>query len=189
MTESVTSTPTPPQFRWSRLLVWAAVIGLLALLGIGVLRAQQGQVQQGQPAPDFSIRGFANTPLAGNVFSLTEGRGQIILVNFWASWCLPCRDEAPALESAWQKYKDQGVMIIGMDWADTEKEAVAFINEFGITYLNGPDLGTRAGQAYRIRGVPETYIINRQGILAWVKIGPTTLSELQGVIDSLLKER
>jgi len=180
---------TPPPFRWSRLLVWAFVIGLLALLGVGVIRAQQGQVAQGQKAPDFKITGFPGTPLAGNVFSLTEGQGQIILVNFWASWCLPCRDEAHDLETAWQKYKGQGVMFVGMDWADTEKEAVAFVNEFGVTYLNGPDLGTRAGQAYRIRGVPETYLINRHGILAWVKIGPTTLAELQGMIESRLSER
>lgn len=175
-----------PSLRWGRLLVWAFVIGLLVLLGIGVSRAQQGQVARGQKAPDFSVTAFPGTPPAGTTFQLSQAQGKIVVANFWASWCIPCREEAADLETVWQMYKDQGVVVVGIDWADTQKEAINFIGEFGQTYPNGPDLGTRAGQAYRIRGVPETYIINQQGILAWVKIGPTSLAELQSIVDPLL---
>src|SRR6185436_17660667 len=149
-------TPSPP--RWGRLLVWAFVIGLLVLLGLGLRRAQQGQVAPGEKAPDFSITAFPGTPLDGTTLQLSQAKGKVVVANFWASWCIPCRDEAADLETFWQMYKDKGVIVVGLDWADTEKEAINFIGEFGQTYLAGPDLGTRAGQAYRIRGVPETYV-------------------------------
>jgi len=177
-----------PALGWGRLVAWAFVLGLLALLGIGVVRAQQGQVGRGQPAPDFTVTAFPETPLAGTTFTLSEARGQVVVVNFWASWCLPCRDEAAALETAWSKYRDQGVVFVGIAWTDTQKGALAFIHEFGVTYLNGPDLGTRAGQAYRIKGVPETYVVDRDGRLAWVHIGPTSLDQLQSVVDTLLNQ-
>lgn len=180
-------TSTTPKFRWGQLLIWLALLGLLVVLGLGVMRAQQGQVQKGQPAPDFSVTAFANTPFAGQTFNLKAANGQVVVLNFWASWCIPCRDEAAMLEQAWQMYKDRGVHIIGLAWTDTESKSLVFINEFNQTYFNGPDLGTRAGQAYRLKGVPETYVIDQNGMLAWVKIGPlTSLAELQNVIEPLL---
>jgi cytochrome c biogenesis protein CcmG/thiol:disulfide interchange protein DsbE len=176
-----------PKFRWGQLLIWLALIGLLVVLGLGVMRAQQGQAQKGQPAPDFTVTAFEGTPFAGQTFKLSEARGQVIVINFWASWCIPCRDEAVLLEEAWQMYKDRGVMFVGLAWTDTESKSLLFIKEFGQTYFNGPDLGTRAGQAYRITGVPETYVVDRNGVLAWVKISPiTSLAELQSVIEPLL---
>lgn len=182
----MTDSRSSSSIHWGPILVWAFVIGLLTLLGVGLSRAQQGQVARGQKAPDFAVTGFPNTPMAGTQFQLSGARGKIVVANFWASWCIPCRDEAADLETFWQTYKDQGVVLVGIDWADTQKEAINFIGEFGQTYLAGPDLGTRAGQAYRIRGVPETYIVDQQGILAWVKIGPTSLAELQSIVDPLL---
>lgn len=176
-----------PKFRWGQLLIWLALLGLLGVLGLGVIRAQEGQVQKGQPAPDFTVAAFNNTPFAGQTFNLKEARGHVVVVNFWASWCLPCRDEAAMLEQAWQLYQDRGVHIIGLAWTDTESKSLVFIREFNQTYFNGPDLGTRAGQAYRLKGVPETYVVDRNGLLAWVKIGPlTSLAELQNVIEPLL---
>lgn len=176
-----------PKFRWGQLLIWLALLGLLVVLGLGVIRAQEGQVQKGQPAPDFTVTAFNGTPFAGQTFNLNEARGQVVVVNFWASWCIPCRDEAAMLEQAWQMYKDRGVRVIGLAWTDTESKSLVFINEFNQTYFNGPDLGTRAGQAYRLKGVPETYVVDKNGLLAWVKIGPlASLAELQNVIESLL---
>jgi cytochrome c biogenesis protein CcmG/thiol:disulfide interchange protein DsbE len=79
-------------------------------------------------------------------------------------------------------------VFIGVDYTDTEKEALAYIAEFDITYLNGPDLGTRISQAYNIQGVPETFYVDKQGILRGVKVGPLSPPELDEKIDELLAE-
>jgi cytochrome c biogenesis protein CcmG/thiol:disulfide interchange protein DsbE len=92
------------------------------------------------------------------------------------------------LEAAWNYYQGRDdVIFIGVDWADTEREALAFLEEFGVTYPNGPDLGTRMGQDFRILGVPETYIIDREGTLSFVKAGPfQSMEEIITVVDRAL---
>src|SRR3990172_692591 len=129
-------------------LAFSVVLALLGLLGWGLIQSQKGPVENG-PAPDFTLTDFD-----GRTVTLSELRGQVVIVNFWASWCPPCREEAAYLEETWRKYEGKGVVFIGVDWVDTEKEALAYIDEFDITYLNGPDIGTRAAQAYNIQGVP-----------------------------------
>jgi cytochrome c biogenesis protein CcmG/thiol:disulfide interchange protein DsbE len=169
-------------FQFVALLAFAFIVALLGLVGWGLVRAQSGQVQSGQ-APDFVLTTFDNRQVA-----LKDLRGKVVVLNFWASWCLPCRVEAPYLERTWQKYKDRGVVFIGADYVDTEPKALEYIKEFDITYLNGPDLGTRMSQAYRIKGVPETFYIAKNGELRGVKIGPLESPELEQKIEELLAE-
>ena len=153
--------------RWGVILVWGALLGLLAILGLGLVRTAQGPVGVGATVPDFSL-----TTFDGETIDIRDLRGQVVVVNFWASWCKPCEQEAAELEQAYQLYKDQGVAFLGVDYVDTDREAMAYLETFGITYPNGPDLGTRISQAFRIRGVPETYIVAPDGRLAAIKIGP-----------------
>ncbi len=170
---------------WGRVARWAAVllvVGLIALLGWGVVQAATGPRDSGM-APDFTLTGFD-----GRTVTLSQLRGQVVIVNFWASWCPPCREEAAYLERTWRKYEGTGVVFIGVDWVDTQKEALAYIKEFDITYLNGPDIGTRIAQAYRIQGVPETFFVDKMGRLRGVKIGPLSAPELDNRIDELLDE-
>ena len=171
-----------PSGRFARPLAYGLVLGVLALLAWGLVRAESGPRGTG-PAPDFTLAGFD-----GRTVTLSALRGQVVIVNFWASWCPPCREEAAYLERSWRAYRDRGVVFIGVDWVDTEKEALAYIDEFDITYLNGPDLGTRIAQAYRIRGVPETFFIDKGGQLRGVKIGPLYPPELETRIEELLAE-
>ncbi|MEW6716997.1 MAG: TlpA disulfide reductase family protein [Chloroflexota bacterium] len=168
-----------------RILAWVLVIGLLILLGWGLVRAQQGNVQAGQPAPDFTLETFD-----GETYSLDALRGKVVVVNFWASWCVTCDEEALFLQEAWEVYEPRGdVVFLGVDYADTEPDAKAFLEHYGITYPNGPDKGTRIAQAYRIQGVPETYFISRDGILAFVQIGPfLSLASIQEQIDLLVEQ-
>ena len=156
------------------------LLGLLALVGWRMVNRAGGPRGSG-PAPDFSLTGFD-----GRTLTLSHLRGQVVIINFWASWCDPCREEAAYLERTWRKYEDKGVVFIGVDWSDTEKDALAYIKEFDITYHNGPDLGTRISQTYRIQGVPETYYVDRSGNLRGVKIGPLSAPELDDKIEELL---
>jgi cytochrome c biogenesis protein CcmG/thiol:disulfide interchange protein DsbE len=155
---------------------------LSALLAPRLAGAQGAE--PGQPAPDFRL------PLlqAGEA-ALTEYRGRPVIINFWASWCPPCREEAAYLEATWRKYEGRGVVFIGVDWVDTEKEALAYIDEFDITYLNGPDIGTRIAQAYNIQGVPETFFVAKNGELRGVHIGPLQSPQLDEKIEELLAEQ
>ena len=164
-------------------IVFAVILALLGLLAWGLRKVQAGPRESGM-APDFTITGFD-----GRTVTLSELRGQVVIVNFWASWCTPCREEAAYLEQTWRKYKSQRVVLIGVDWADTEKEALAYIDEFDITYLNGPDIGTRAAQAYNIQGVPETFFVARNGELRGVHIGALIPPQLDEKIEELLAEQ
>ncbi len=167
---------------WARFLVYGSVLALLALLGWGLVRVQAGPKADG-PAPDFTLSTFD-----GPEIRLSDLRGQVVVINFWASWCPPCKEEAPYLEQSWRDYRGRGVMFLGVDYVDTEPEALAYIGEFDITYPNGPDIGTRISQAYRIQGVPETFFVAKDGTLRGVKIGPLAPPELEDRIDALLVE-
>lgn len=170
--------------KWGVVLVWVFVLGLLTVLGIGLVRSQRGSIRVGDRVPDLTLSTFD-----GDEINFADLRGQIVVVNFWASWCKPCEQEAIELEQAYQMYKDQGVVFLGVDYVDTETEALAYLAKFGITYPNGPDLGTRISQAFRTLGVPETYIIGPDGRLATVKIGPyLSLDEIVNQIEAVMAE-
>ena len=191
MDEQQQTVPAPdpiasPKRRWlgksGRLAAFGLLIGLLSLSAWGLVKANSGPVESG-PAPNFTLTSFD-----GRTLTLSQLRGQVVIVNFWASWCPPCREEAAYLEQTWRKYKNQGVVFIGVDWVDTKKEALAYMKEFDLTYFNGPDLGTRIAEAYRIKGVPETFYIAKNGELRGMHIGPLQKPELDQKIDELLAE-
>lgn len=168
---------------WVKLLAWGLVLGLLAVVAIQLAATQQGNVGPGEAAPNFSL-----TTFEGDEIGAADMQGKIIVLNFWASWCKPCEQEAADLQTAWEMYEGSGeVLFLGVDYVDTQIEASKYLEKFAITYPNGADLGTRISQAFRIRGVPETYFIDQQGNLAYVKIGPfTSLNEITKIIDGLL---
>jgi cytochrome c biogenesis protein CcmG/thiol:disulfide interchange protein DsbE len=158
------------------------ILGLTAIFAWKMYDESQVLVLDG-PAPDFTLPLFE-----GGEITLSDLKGQVVVVNFWASWCIPCRDEAPFLEQAWRKYREQGVMFIGIDYLDTDKEAQAFLAEFGVSYPNGPDLGTKIAKQYHLTGVPETFFITKDGRLGDMEIGPLTEERLVQAIEKLLNE-
>jgi len=170
------------QWNFGSFLSSVLLLGLVGFLAWGMSNNRRGQVDQGS-APDFSITSFD-----GETLTLSELRGQVVVLNFWASWCPPCREEAPYLEETWRKYQDKGVVFIGVDYVDVEPEALAYIEEFNITYFNGPDLRTTISQAYNIQGVPETFFVKKNGEIGYVHVGPLIPPDLEWEIDKLLSE-
>ena len=162
----------PAPTRAMRLWQISIVMILVAFVGILAFRLWDTNTTEQRAdglAPDFSF-----TTFDGQQISLADLKGKGVVLNFWASWCDPCRDEAPLLESAWQREQDNGIVFIGLDYLDQEPSAKAFLAEFGVTYPNGPDLQSQAARRYGIKGVPETYFISPKGEIVQAIIGPIT---------------
>jgi cytochrome c biogenesis protein CcmG/thiol:disulfide interchange protein DsbE len=169
-----------PEAMAGRLITVAAAIGILLVLAYGFWTQRS---MEEAPAPNFTLSLFD-----GGEITLAELRGRVVVVNFWASWCIPCRKEAPALEKAWREYRDDGVSFIGVNVKDVRSKALAFIEEFDITYPNGPDdpYG-RISRSFRVYGLPETFLMAKDGEIAKRFIGAITEDELGAILDQLVQ--
>jgi cytochrome c-type biogenesis protein CcmF len=166
------------------------VVGVLVLAAAGVAMwgtgwgaeaRPEGRPLSGQLAPTFSL-GL----LDGSRLESSDLRGQVVLVNFWATWCSPCEDEMPDLQAVWDEYQENGIAFVGIA-VDDEKAAVEeMVSRFGVTYPQGLDTIDGISAAYGITGVPETFILDSQGNVAYVHIGPVTAEDLRGELDALL---
>ena len=141
-----------------QIVALAAVAGLLALL-VWRLTHQSHPPRIGAPG----------------TLDLASLRGRPVVLNFWASWCVPCKGEAKLLERAWRQYRKRGVVFLGIDYHDVTSDARTFLERHGVTYPTVRDGSGRIGDRYGLTGVPETYFVNRQGRLVGEHIlGPIT---------------
>jgi len=148
---------------------------------LGALRDPDRAAASGL-APDFTLAGFD-----GGDFRLSAHRGEVVVVNVWASWCLPCRAEAPRFAAAAATYRARGVTFVGVDFQDRERDARAFSAEFGLRYANGPDPDGGITQAYGVSGLPATFVIDRQGRIARRWPGEITEGQLTAFIEEALR--
>jgi cytochrome c biogenesis protein CcmG/thiol:disulfide interchange protein DsbE len=150
----------------------AAVAGLLGLL-VWRLTHQSKPPKIGGPAPAFSLRRLDTS----GTLALASLRGKPVVLNFWASWCVPCKGEAKMLEDAWQRYRSEGVVFVGIDWHDVKSDARRFLDHHGVTYPTVLDGSGSITDRYGVVGVPETYFIDRRGRLVGEHIVGTVVNQ------------
>jgi cytochrome c biogenesis protein CcmG, thiol:disulfide interchange protein DsbE len=170
-------------WRW---LIPLSALPLLALLAYG-FRLNPRDIPSplvGRPAAAFSLSTFD-----GQSVSLESLRGQVVVLNFWASWCNPaCYDEAPVLERGWRAWRDRGVMVVGVDIQDTAEAAQRFMRQFDLTFPNARDLSGKVSIDYGVYGVPETFFIDRRGQIRAKHVGAVTDAVFRAKVESLLAD-
>lgn len=161
-----------------------ASLAVVGLLGYGLLSKGEGSIAIGEAVPDEELPYLD----AGGSGEIADYRGKWVLVNFWASWCEPCKAEAPALESFQQAHQGGNFTVLGINLYDSTDHALEFIHRYGLTY---PQLHESGGDdrkdAYGMTGFPENFLINPQGNIALIQRGPVDESVLNERVAPLIR--
>jgi cytochrome c biogenesis protein CcmG, thiol:disulfide interchange protein DsbE len=149
-------------------LAFIAVLAVVGLLGFGLLSKGEAKIAVGEPVPDREL------PVLGGAGerSLAEYRGEWVLVNLWASWCTPCRAEAPELERFARRFRDRRVRVVGINVQDNSEDALEFLAEFEPGYPQLRSVGDERSEAFGSTGVPENFLVDPEGRLALIWRGP-----------------
>ena len=192
-----------PTLAFLSILVWASLQTRGTPGGMGI-NTDFGVVEiEPKPAQDFSLELMARMDrdgegngdssgedgISGGSVSLSEMRGKVVLVDFWASWCPPCRQEAAALEEVYREYAGPEVEFIGVNIWDLEDNAHTYVKDFGLTYPSGVDTDGVIAIDYGVRGIPEKFFIGRDGVIRQKFVGPMSADILRQTLDRLLAEK
>jgi cytochrome c biogenesis protein CcmG/thiol:disulfide interchange protein DsbE len=167
-------------------LAFLAVCAVIGLLGFGLLSKGEAKIALGDPVPDRAL------PVLGGrgEGSIADYRGRWVLVNLWASWCIPCRQEAPDLDRFARRYRDQNVRALGINVQDNSDDALAFLREYEVEYPQLRSIGDERSEAFGSTGVPENFLVDPQGRLALIWRGPVDREFLQqNVVPIVAGER
>jgi cytochrome c biogenesis protein CcmG, thiol:disulfide interchange protein DsbE len=169
------------------------VVVLFGSVWIVVSRVPVTATTGGAPPPSpregFSAPDFTLDQLGGGQVSLSELRGKVVLVNLWASWCPPCRAEAPAIEKVYRSYQELGLVVLGVNTTDQDSESAAagFVKDNGLTFPVLLDKDGRVSAAYSLHGLPSTFFIDRQGVIRSLVVGgPMSEALIQSKVEDLL---
>jgi thiol-disulfide isomerase/thioredoxin len=140
-------------------------------------------VQVDYPAPDLNL-----TTLGGDPVSLSDYLGQVVLVNLWATWCPPCREEMPTLQAFYEKYKSEGFVLIAIDQGEALPQVNPFVTEFKLTFPVWLDTGSEAGRVFETMNLPSSYVIDRTGQVRLMWIGGISKKNLEKYVPDVIKE-
>ena len=185
--------------RWK--IISIAIFGLLVLALFATLAyglsnrspatGRSGVTRVGKPAPDFAMRlldvGPASSPERGE-FRLSDHEGSPVVINFWASWCPPCRQESPSFERLWRRYQDTGIQFVGVDIQDEVTDAEAYVREFGLTFPNGVDPDGAITVEYGVIGLPVTFFVGSSGVVEGRWVGAIPEDKLEEWVTTLIAD-
>ncbi len=176
------------RFSTSSILLMLMALAVLLVVGYAFYLQQTSGPAEGA-APDFTINvwDMDQLALAGETLTLAELSGKTVVLNFWASWCGPCRAEAPMFERVWQEYADRGVIFLGVNTEDTDTAVMKYIDEFNLTYPHAPDQGGRMEKQYGVTGIPETFVIDGNGEITRHFISTPSERDLRAEIERALE--
>ena len=150
--------------------------------GVTVSLDKPGAANLGQIAPDFTLK----TP-DGQAVRLSDLRGRLVMVNFWATWCAPCAVEMPALEATYRKYKDQGLVVLAVNQAEAPDKVTQYMRDHNLTFPTVLDTDTSVAQLYRVTGYPTTWLIDREGNLQQLRRGAfTSAAQIDAMLSGAL---
>jgi peroxiredoxin len=168
--------------KWLQIIIFTAVIAVGALTIGGQLFSKEEVPKEGNKAPDFSLSG-----MDGKIYNLSDYSNNVVILNFWGTFCPPCRNEMPAIEAQYNKWKDKGLVVLGINLGEAEVTVQGFVNQYGLTFpiLYDPNLQIR--DRYRVTQYPTTFFI-KKGKIEIVQIGQMQESFLENAIQSLMTE-
>ena len=162
------------------------VFGFFGLLALGLINkstvtGKSGMTRVGKAAPNITM-----PLLGGSEFQMSEYAGRPMVVNFWASWCPPCREESPGFERTWRRFSDSDFLLVGVDIQDTVEDGLAYIREFDLTFPNGIDVDGKITVEYGVIGLPVTFFIGADGIVKGRWVGALPEDRLIGWVEALI---
>jgi cytochrome c biogenesis protein CcmG, thiol:disulfide interchange protein DsbE len=164
-------------------LAFLAVLAVVGLLGFGLLSKGGAEIALGEPVPDEALPALPG-PGQG---TLAEHRGDWVLVNLWASWCVPCRDEAPVLERFARRHRNSNTTVVGINVQDNRDDALAFLRSHPVSYPQLRSVGDERSDAFGATGVPENFLVDPQGKLALIWRGPVDDRFLREEVEPLIE--
>ena len=167
------------------LLLALIIAGFTVFLALGLMGKSTATGRSGEKLIDGPPPFFGGREIQGGFFSLDDHKGSPLIINFWASWCPPCRDETPHFEKIWRLYKEKDVVVIGINVQDDLNSANEYISEFDVTFVNGKDKNGRIMVDYGVTGLPVTFFLDREGMIIGRWVGSIGASSLESRVEAL----